>query len=152
MRCPYCGQDNDRVIDSRPSKNNTIIRRRRECDSCTKRFTTYEVIEEMDFMVVKKDNKREPFDRKKVLDGMKKACEKRPIPISTLEEYTDEIEKILHNKPEKEITTIEVGEFIMQKLKKLDEVAYVRFASVYRQFKSVNDFMDEFNLFIGKKK
>jgi transcriptional repressor NrdR len=106
----------------------------------------------MDFMAVKKDDRREPFDRRKVLDGMKKACEKRPISISILEEYADEIEKILHNKPDKEISTIEIGEFIMEKLKKLDEVAYVRFASVYRQFKSVNDFVDEFNLFMGKKK
>ena len=152
MRCPFCNQDNDRVIDSRPSKNGAIIRRRRECVHCSRRYTTYEVIEEMDFMAVKKDDRREPFDRRKVLDGMKKACEKRPISISILEEYADEIEKILHNKPDKEISTIEIGEFIMGKLKKLDEVAYVRFASVYRQFKSVNDFVDEFNLFMGKKK
>ncbi|MBU1627067.1 transcriptional regulator NrdR [bacterium] len=152
MRCPFCNQDNDRVIDSRPSKNGSVIRRRRECIHCERRFTTYEVIEEMDFMVVKKDDRRVPFDRRKVLDGMRKACEKRPIPVSILEGYVDEIEKILHHKPDKEITTFEIGEFVMDKLQKLDEVAFVRFASVYRQFKSVNDFMDEFNLFMNKKK
>ena len=151
MRCPYCNQDNDRVIDSRPSKNGSVIRRRRECTACSKRYTTYEYIEEMDFMVVKKDHRREAFDRKKVLDGLKKACEKRPVPVTILEEYVDEIEKILHNKTDKEINTNEIGEFIMQKLKTLDEVAFVRFASVYRQFKSVDDFMDELNVFLGKK-
>jgi transcriptional repressor NrdR len=151
MKCPFCDHDNDRVIDSRPSQNGTTIRRRRECLYCSKRFTTYEMIEEMDFMVIKKDNRREPFERRKILDGMKRACEKRPVPITTLESYVDEIEKLLHNRQEKEISTFEIGEFVMGKLKKLDEVAYVRFASVYRQFKSVNEFMDELNLFLGKK-
>lgn len=143
MKCPFCGFQEDKVVDSRSSKNGLAIRRRRECLQCGKRFTTYEQVEEVLPMVVKNDNRREPFDRFKIVAGMRKACEKRPIPTEVLEQAVDEIEKLLQNKMEKEVSSKEIGELVMRKLAELDEVAYVRFASVYRQFKDLNAFMDE---------
>ena len=140
MRCPFCGFLESKVIDSRESKKGLSIRRRRECLSCKRRFTTYEKIEEIPYMVVKKDGTRQPFDSQKLLRGMMKACEKRPIQISQLEEIVEEIESKLQERPEKEIEASEIGEFVMEKLKALDKVAYVRFASVYREFKDVSDF------------
>ena len=143
MKCPYCGYPDSKVIDSRPTDDNTSIRRRRECLKCGKRFTTYEKVEQLPILVIKKDNRREVYDRDKVLKGMIKACEKRPVPIKILEEITDEIDKRIINSMEREITSTEIGEMVMEKLKNVDEVAYVRFASVYRQFKDINTFMDE---------
>lgn len=143
MKCPFCGFQEDKVVDSRTSKNGMAIRRRRECLQCTKRFTTYEQVEEILPMVVKKDSRREPFDRFKIVAGMRKACEKRPVSTEQLESAVDEIEKFIQNKMEKEINANEVGELVMRKLAEMDEVAYVRFASVYRQFKDLNAFMDE---------
>lgn len=143
MRCPYCDYFESKVVDSRPTDEGQAIRRRRECISCSKRFTTYEKIEEIPIMVVKKDGNRQSYDRNKVLNGIIKACEKRPVSMNTIERLVDEIEKALYNSLEKEITSVEIGEKIMNKLKDTDEVAYVRFASVYRQFKDVNSFMDE---------
>lgn len=140
MRCPFCNSLESKVIDSRESKKGISIRRRRECLACKRRFTTYEKIEEIPYMVVKKDGSRQPFDSQKLLRGMMKACEKRPIQISQLEEIVEEIESKLQERPEKEIETSEIGEFVMEKLKALDKVAYVRFASVYREFKDVSDF------------
>ncbi|EMT38352.1 transcriptional regulator NrdR [Thermoanaerobacter thermohydrosulfuricus] len=143
MKCPYCGYPDSKVIDSRPTDDNTSIRRRRECLKCGKRFTTYEKVEQLPILVIKKDNRREVYDRDKILKGMIKACEKRPVPIKVLEEITDEIDKRIINSMEREITSAEIGEMVMEKLKNVDEVAYVRFASVYRQFKDINTFMDE---------
>jgi len=143
MKCPYCGYPDSKVIDSRPTDDNTSIRRRRECLKCGKRFTTYEKVEQLPILVIKKDNRREVYDRDKILKGMIKACEKRPVPIKILEEITDEIDKRIINSMEREITSTEIGEMVMEKLKNVDEVAYVRFASVYRQFKDINTFMDE---------
>ncbi|ABY94481.1 MULTISPECIES: transcriptional regulator NrdR [Thermoanaerobacter] len=143
MKCPYCGYPDSKVIDSRPTDDNTSIRRRRECLKCGKRFTTYEKVEQLPILVIKKDNRREVYDRDKILKGMIKACEKRPVPIKVLEEITDEIDKRIINSMEREITSTEIGEMVMEKLKNVDEVAYVRFASVYRQFKDINTFMDE---------
>ncbi|AIS52696.1 transcriptional repressor NrdR [Thermoanaerobacter kivui] len=143
MKCPYCGYPDSKVIDSRPTDDNTSIRRRRECLKCGKRFTTYEKVEQLPILVIKKDNSREVYDRDKILKGMIKACEKRPVPIKLLEEITDEIDRKIINSMEREITTAEIGEMVMEKLKNVDEVAYVRFASVYRQFKDINTFMDE---------
>jgi len=140
MKCPFCNSLESKVIDSRESKKGLSIRRRRECLACKKRFTTYEKIEEIPYMVVKKDGSRQPFDSQKLLRGMMKACEKRPIQISQLEEIVEEIESKLQERPEKEIGTSEIGEFVMERLKALDKVAYVRFASVYREFKDVSDF------------
>ncbi len=140
MRCPFCNSLESKVIDSRESKKGLSIRRRRECLACKRRFTTYEKIEEIPYMVVKKDGSRQPFDSQKLLRGMMKACEKRPIQISQLEEIVEEIESKLQERPEKEIGTSEIGEFVMERLKALDKVAYVRFASVYREFKDVSDF------------
>jgi transcriptional repressor NrdR len=131
------------VIDSRPTDDSTSIRRRRECINCGKRFTTYEKVEQVPILVIKKDLSRESYDRDKILRGMIKACEKRPVPIQKLEELTDEIERDIYNSYEKEITSAKIGEMVMEKLKNVDEVAYVRFASVYRQFKDINTFMDE---------
>lgn len=133
MKCPYCGYPDSKVIDSRPTDDNTSIRRRRECLKCGKRFTTYEKVEQLPILVIKKDNRREVYDRDKILKGMIKACEKRPVPIKVLEEITDEIDKRIINSMEREITSTEIGEMVMEKLKNVDEVAYVRFASVYRQ-------------------
>ncbi len=131
------------MIDSRPTDDSTSIRRRRECINCGKRFTTYEKVEQVPILVIKKDLSRESYDRDKILRGMIKACEKRPVPIQKLEELTDEIERDIYNSYEKEITSAKIGEMVMEKLKNVDEVAYVRFASVYRQFKDINTFMDE---------
>ena len=143
MRCTYCGFLESKVIDSRESKKGISIRRRRECLSCKRRFTTYEKIEEIPYMVVKKDGTRQPFDTQKLLRGMMKACEKRPIQISQLEEIIEEIESLLQERPDKEIGVAEIGELVMDRLKELDKVAYVRFASVYREFGDVAEFRRE---------
>ena len=143
MKCPYCNNLEDKVIDSRISRDGETIRRRRECLACQKRFTTHEKIEDTLPSIIKKDNRREPYDRKKILDGMKKACQKRPISIETLEETADRIEQALMERGIKEIESSQIGEKIMQELHGLDDVAYVRFASVYRSFTDITDFMEE---------
>ena len=143
MKCPFCGYRDDKVIDSRASSDGKAVRRRRECLKCGKRFTTYEYVEEMSLRVVKKDGRRQPFDRKKILSGIQKACEKRPIPSERIEDMVSGIEREISKKFEKEVCSQVIGELIMNKLADLDEVAYVRFASVYRQFKDVNHFMAE---------
>lgn len=151
MRCPFCTSAESKVIDSRESKKGISIRRRRECLACKRRFTTYEKIEEIPYMVVKKDGSRQPFDSQKLLRGLMKACEKRPIQISQLEEIIEEIESKLQERPEKEMEASEIGEFVMEKLKALDKVAYVRFASVYREFKDVADFKMELETLLKEK-
>lgn len=143
MKCPFCSGLENKVIDSRLSKDHNVIRRRRECLGCTKRFTTYERIEEILPLVIKKDGRREPFDRSKIFTGMTKACEKRPISINTIERAVDRIEQSFQDRGEKEIDSAGIGEKVMSELHEIDEVAYVRFASVYRQFKDVTDFMKE---------
>ena len=143
MRCPYCGYQESKVVDSRHSDDNTSIRRRRECLSCQKRFTTYETVESLPMVVVKKDNSRQSFDRNKILNGMVRACEKRPVSMADREQAVDEIEQIIQNSLDREVSTERIGELVMERLKPLDEVAYVRFASVYRQFKDINSFMHE---------
>lgn len=143
MKCPFCGYEESKVIDSRPTDEGEKIRRRRECISCTNRFTTYEIIESVPIMIIKKDKSRESFNREKLLKGMVRACEKRPVPIDTLEKIVDEIESEIQNSLDREITSVKIGELVMDKLKDVDEVAYVRFASVYRQFKDINTFMSE---------
>ena len=143
MKCPYCGEVESKVIDSRPADDGERIRRRRECLACQKRFTTYEIVETVPLMVVKKDKSREAFDRQKLLNGLMRACEKRPVAIGTLERAVDEIEQSLLNTLNREVTSLEIGELAMAQLKNIDEVAYVRFASVYRQFSDINTFMDE---------
>ena len=143
MKCPFCGNVDDKVIDSRASSDGNAVRRRRECTKCAKRFTTYEVVEEMALMVVKKDGRRESFDRKKILSGIQKACEKRPVSLEKIEDLVSNIEREINRKFDREVRSEEIGELIMDKLASLDEVAYVRFASVYRQFKDVNQFMVE---------
>ena len=143
MNCPFCGHREDKVIDSRESKEGELIRRRRECLGCERRFTTYERIDEIPYMVIKKDGRRERFERQKILQGLLKACEKRPVPTPKLEAIVDDIEGVVHDATERELTTTEVGEMIMSKLKTLDKVAYVRFASVYMDFKDVQEFMSE---------
>ena len=143
MKCPYCGDVENKVIDSRMTKEGNTVRRRRECLGCTRRFTTYERVEQLPLVLIKKDGRRENFDRNKVLVGMKKACQKRNISINTLEEFVDELERELQEMGEKEVPSSVVGERIMTKLHELDDVAYVRFASVYREFKDINDFMSE---------
>jgi transcriptional repressor NrdR len=143
MKCPFCGFVNDKVVDSRESKEAESIRRRRECLQCGKRFTTYERIDEIPYMVVKKDGRREKFERQKVLSGLLRACEKRPVPMARLEEIVNEAESFVIDSPERERKTSEVGELIMEHLKKIDKVAYVRFASVYLDFKDVKEFMNE---------
>ena len=145
MKCPYCGYCESKVIDSRPTDEGERIRRRRECLNCTKRFTTYEVIETVPVVVVKKDKSREAFDRNKLLNGLLRACEKRPVPLETLERIVDEIETLLQNSLDREVPSTLIGTYAMDKLKMVDEVAYVRFASVYREFKDINTFMDELN-------
>ncbi len=140
MKCPFCDHLGDKVVDSRESKEGEVIRRRRECLECGRRFTSYERIEEIPYMVVKKDGSRERFERQKVIAGMLKACEKRPVSIAEIEAITDLIEAALQDRPEKEIATLEIGAHVMQELKKLDKVAYVRFASVYRRFRDVGEF------------
>ncbi len=151
MKCPYCSYIESKVIDSRPADEGSTIRRRRECLMCTKRFTTYEKIERLPLVVVKRDGSRQTFDRVKVLNGMVRACEKRPVPLGQLEAITNSVEAELQNAFEREITTSEIGEIIMARLKDVDEVAYVRFASVYRQFKDINTFMDELTKLLGDK-
>src|SRR5258705_3357732 len=143
MKCPFCGFENDKVVDSRESKEADSIRRRRECLKCEKRFTTYERIDEIPYMVVKKDGRRERFDRQKVLAGVLKACEKRPVSMIQLETISDKAEVIVHESSEMEVSTTDLGDMIMNELKKLDKVAYVRFASVYLDFKDVQEFMSE---------
>jgi transcriptional repressor NrdR len=143
MKCPFCGFENDKVVDSRESKEADSIRRRRECLKCGKRFTTYERIDEIPYMVVKKDGRREKFDRQKVLNGLLRACEKRPVPISKLEQIVNETESFVIDSPERERKTSELGELIMNRLRRYDKVAYVRFASVYLDFKDVKEFMNE---------
>lgn len=143
MKCPYCNSLEDKVIDSRISRDGETIRRRRECLSCQKRFTTHETIEETMPAIIKKDNRREPYDRRKILEGLKKACQKRDISIDKLEEITDRIERSLLERGVKEIPSSEIGEKVMHELHQLDAVAYVRFASVYRSFKDITDFMEE---------
>lgn len=145
MKCPYCEHEESKVVDSRPTDEGQVIRRRRECMKCSNRFTTYEKIEEIPIMVVKKDKNRESYDRNKLLNGIIKSCEKRPVSMDTIEDMVDEIEKELSNSLKKEISSEEIGEMVMERLKHIDEVAYVRFASVYRQFKDVNSFMEELN-------
>lgn len=151
MKCPYCGHPESKVIDSRPADENASIRRRRECLSCAKRFTTYETVESLPMVVIKKDGSRQSFDRNKVLGGLIRACEKRPVPYHALEELVAEIEQVLQNQMEREIPSAQIGELVMDRLKKLDEVAYVRFASVYRQFKDINTFMHELNKLLEDK-
>jgi len=143
MRCPYCGHLESKVIDSRESKKGLSIRRRRECEACVRRFTTYEKIEEIPYMIVKKDGTRQLFDRQKLLKGMLKACEKRPIAVGRLEEIVEEIESRLQERPDREIKAAEIGQLVMDRLKELDKVAYVRFASVYREFRDVKEFKQE---------
>ena len=145
MKCPYCGSSESKVIDSRPADENSSIRRRRECLSCGKRFTTYETVESLPMVVVKKDGSRQSFDRRKVLGGMIRACEKRPVPLAELEKIAEEIEQDLQNSMEREISTEAIGEKVMERLRDVDQVAYVRFASVYRQFKDIDTFMAELN-------
>lgn len=152
MKCPFCENIDTKVIDSRPTEEGHAIRRRRECDNCCKRFTTYEKVEEIIFMVIKKDGSREAFDRNKVMNGIIKACEKRPVSIVAIEKIVDDIERGLNNMMEKEVESKLIGEVIMEHLKDLDEVAYVRFASVYRQFKDVNTFVAEIEKLLGKGK
>ena len=151
MKCPYCGFVESKVIDSRPTDENERIRRRRECMKCGKRFTTYEAIEDVPIIVVKKDCSREAFDRGKLTRGLLRACEKRPVALAKLEEATDAIEQIIQNSLDREVSTTQIGELVMERLKPLDEVAYVRFASVYRQFKDIDSFMHELNKLLDEK-
>ena len=152
MKCPYCGFEESKVIDSRPTDDGCVIRRRRECMECAKRYTTYERVEEVNLIVVKKDGTRESFNRTKILNGLIRACEKRPISIEQMEAVANRIEQKLINSLEKEIPSSEIGELLMEELKLLDEVAYVRFASVYRQFKDLNTFVDELSKLVDEKK
>ena len=151
MKCPYCGHPESKVIDSRPADENASIRRRRECLSCAKRFTTYETVESLPMVVIEKDGSRQSFDRQKVLRGMIRACEKRPVALAELERIADEIEQELQNSMEREIHTEAIGEKVMERLRKVDQVAYVRFASVYRQFKDIDTFMAELNKLLAEK-
>lgn len=151
MKCPFCGYEESKVIDSRPTDEGERIRRRRECIKCGKRFTTYEIIESVPIIVVKKDKSREAFDRDKLLGGMLRACEKRQVSIDTLESAVSEIEATLQNSLDREVTSVHIGELAMEKLKEIDEVAYVRFASVYRQFKDINTFMEELAKLLNEK-
>lgn len=152
MKCPFCENEDTKVIDSRHTEEGAAIRRRRECEKCGKRFTTYEKIEEVILVVIKKDGSREPFDRNKLLNGIIKACEKRPVSLADMEKCVDDIERGLNNMMEKEVKSTFIGELIMEKLKDLDEVAYVRFASVYRQFTDVNTFISEIEKMLGTKR
>ena len=149
MKCPYCGKENTRVIDSRPTDDSSI-RRRRQCDECGKRFTTYEKVETLPLIAVKKDNNREPYDREKIVAGIVRSCHKRPISMTQINDMVDDIDGQIFNMGEKEIPTTTIGSIVMDKLKDLDEVAYVRFASVYREFKDVNTFMDEIKKILKK--
>ena len=151
MKCPFCGFMESKVIDSRPAEEGATIRRRRECQSCQKRFTTYEIIERLPLVVVKRDNSRQTFDKVKLINGMVRACEKRPVTLSTLEAIADDIEQELQSNLEREISTVDIGEMVMAMLKQVDEVAYVRFASVYRSFKDINTFMEELSKLLLEK-
>jgi len=151
MKCPYCAHLGDKVVDSRESKEGEVIRRRRECLECGKRFTSYERIDEIPYMVVKKDGTRERFDRQKVVGGLLKACEKRPVSIAAVEAVADRVETTLQDRQEKEIATADIGTFVMEELKKLDKVAYVRFASVYRQFRDIHEFAEELKQLLNPK-
>ena len=151
MKCPYCGFQDSKVVDSRHSEDGLSIRRRRECQACQKRFTTYETVESLPIVVIKRDNSRQAFDRNKVLNGMLRACEKRPVALAELEAAADEIEQVIQNPLDREVSTTRIGELVMERLKPLDEVAYVRFASVYRQFKDINSFMRELNKILEEK-
>ncbi len=151
MKCPYCGYQESKVVDSRHSDDNTSIRRRRECLSCQKRFTTYETVEILPIVVVKRDGTRQAFDRNKILNGMLRACEKRPVSLHLLEDAVNDIEQILQNSLDREVKSEFIGELVMERLKPLDQVAYVRFASVYRQFKDLNTFMAELNKILSEK-
>jgi transcriptional repressor NrdR len=152
MRCPYCGYKEDKVVDSRATAEESAVRRRRECLKCGKRFTTYEYIEEVSLMVIKKDGRREAFDRKKILSGVMKACEKRPVSMDKMEEIVTSVERAIQKKSDREVYSTRIGELVMEKLKQLDDVAYVRFASVYRQFKDVGQFMVELKDILNKEK
>lgn len=151
MKCPFCGYEESKVIDSRPTDEGERIRRRRECMNCAKRFTTYEIIESVPILVVKKDKSREAFDRDKLTRGMMRACEKRHVSMDTIENAVSEIEVSLQNSLDREVSSVKIGELVMEKLKEIDEVAYVRFASVYKHFKDVNAFMDELSSFLEQK-
>ena len=151
MKCPYCGDQESKVVDSRHSEDGQSIRRRRECLSCQKRFTTYETVESLPMVVIKRDNSRQSFDRNKILNGMLRACEKRPVAMADLELAADEIEQSIQNSLDREVSTARIGELVMERLKPLDEVAYVRFASVYRQFKDINSFMRELNKILEER-
>ena len=151
MKCPFCGHTEDKVIDSRSSNEDKSVRRRRECEQCKKRFTTYEYIEEVPLMVIKKDGRREAFDRNKIISGILKACEKRPVGMEKVEAIVDKVEKELQKNFDKEVKGQVIGEVVMEHLQKLDEVAYVRFASVYRQFKDINQFMKELKDLLSKR-
>jgi transcriptional repressor NrdR len=153
VKCPYCGHVGDKVVDSRESKEGDVIRRRRQClnTDCHKRFTSYERIDEIPYMVVKKDGTRERFERQKLIAGLLKACEKRPVSVAAIEDVADRVEVMLQERPEKEIGTSEVGAFVMQELKQLDKVAYVRFASVYRHFRDIGEFMTELKDLLNAK-
>ena len=152
MKCPFCGYTESKVIDSRPAEEGATIRRRRECLACGKRFTTFEIIERLPLVVVKRDGSRQSFDKVKLINGMVRACEKRPVSLETLERIADEIEQELQSNLEREIRTVDVGEMVMERLKDIDEVAYVRFASVYRSFKDINTFMEELSKLLLDKK
>ncbi len=151
MKCPFCNYPDSKVVDSRPTDEGTSIRRRRECLQCLKRFTTYETVERLPLMLVKRDGTREPYNRNKLLSGVMKACEKRPVPQARLEQLSDSVEQKLFGTLESEISSQKIGEMVMQELKNVDEVAYVRFASVYRQFKDINTFLDELNSLLQNK-
>lgn len=151
MKCPFCGEPDSKVLDSRAIDDETAIRRRRECPACGNRFTTYERLDRLPLVVVKKDGRREAFDRNKVLSGLIRACEKRTVPIEQLEALVDEVEKDLYSRLEREISSQEIGEMVMERLREVDEVAYVRFASVYRQFKDINRFMQELERLLHDK-
>jgi len=152
VKCPFCGHLQDKVVDSREGKDGSVIRRRRECLSCRKRFTSYERIDEITFRLIKKDGRREAFNRPKLMSGLLKACQKRPVPLSALEEIADEVETMLQDSPDKELTTDRVGAHVMLKLRELDKVAYVRFASVYRRFEEPTDFLEELKGLLDQKK
>ena len=151
MKCPFCGYSESKVIDSRPAEEGATIRRRRECLDCQRRFTTYEIVERMPLVVIKRDGSRQSFDKVKLINGMVRACEKRPVSLNQLEQIADEIEQDLQSGLEREISTVTIGEMVMSRLKDVDEVAYVRFASVYRSFKDINTFMDELAKLLSDK-
>ncbi len=152
MRCPYCQEEDDKVVDSRSSNEGSVVRRRRECTKCNRRYTTYERIEEIPLFVIKKDQRRETYDRNKILSGIHRACEKRPVPAEIQDQIVGDLEKMLEKKYEKEVPSYVIGEFVMDALAKVDQVAYVRFASVYRQFKDVSHFMKELKVLLANSK